>query len=49
MQLHQSAQELRNTELNYSCGSINDSLDDKVSLAFATDPEENIAKELFIH
>lgn len=31
MQLQQFAQELRNTELNYSCGSINNSLNGKVS------------------
>lgn len=45
VQLHQFAQELRNTEINYSHGSINDSLNGKVSLAYATGPEENIAEE----
>lgn len=45
MQLHQFAQELRNTELNYSRGSINDSHNAQVSLAFATGPEENSAEE----
>lgn len=41
MQLLQFAQELRNTELNYSRGSINDSLNGKVSLVYATGLEEN--------
>lgn len=45
MQLHPFAQELRNTELNYSCGSINVSLNGKVSLACTTGPEENTAEE----